>query len=471
MPEKYDVLIIGGGLSGLLSASLLSRKGLKICILEKNKDVGGMIQPFKRNGFSLDTGMNFFGSYKKGEIQNELFSIFGISNDVLVSEISNFEYIVNNKKYLIPNNYNAFKNQLISYFPEEKKGISIFVEKIKELFESLTVKNIYSSETMKKYFSLSASDFIKSLTNNIELRNLLKFNSLLYGNNFDTLPLYIYAVITGSFLQSAGMFTKGTKHFIEILENKIFENGGVILTDEEVVKIKSEGKRITHCICKDGTEFFADNFVSTLNPQVLFPKIESGLLKSFYRKRISKLPNSESVLTINIILKDNTLIFDEKPKFFYSENQSILLYHPVSGKKGNYSKTLKIMTKDDISEYNDWFDTKLGRRGKLYEEFKQKKADKIFSLIEKQIPGFKKSVKQYYISTPLTFRDYTSSPEGSAYGILKDFRKISESIIPVGTKFENLYLNGQSINFHGLLGISVTSLSVCSEILRSKITK
>ncbi len=471
MSEKYDVLITGGGLSGLLSASLLSRKGLKVCILEKNKEAGGMIQPFKRNGFFLDTGMNFFGAYKDGQIQHELFSIFGISKELLISEISNFELILDKEKYLIPNNYDAFKKRLTSYFPEEKEGINSFVEKIKEIFGSLTLEKILNPQETLKYLSLSASEFIDSVTKNEKLRSVLKFNGLLYGNNFETLPLYIYAVITGSFLQSAGMFTKGTNHFIEILKNKIFENGGLILTEKEVVKFKSEGRRITHCICKDGTEFFADNFISALHPQVLFPKIESGLLKSFYRKRISELPNSESVLTINIILKDDALKFDEKPKFIRSEKKSILLYHPLSGKNGDYSRTLKIMTGDDISEYKEWFDTKSSRRGKLYEEFKERKANEIFSLIEKQIPGFKNSVKQYYISTPLTFRDYTASPGGSAYGILKDFTKISESIIPVRTKFENLYLNGQSVNFHGLLGVSVTSLSVCSAILDGEITK
>ncbi len=471
MSEKYDILIIGAGLSGLLSASLLSMRGYKVCILEKNAVIGGMIQPYKRNGVFLETGMNFFGAYKKGQIQNKLFSIFGISDDLSVTEIPNFEFITDKKKYLIPNNFELFKNKLISYFPNEKKGIEIFVKEIKKISESITVKNIYSSGIMHKYFSESALEFINSVTKNKELQNLLKFNGLLYGNDFSTLSLYIYAVITGSFLQSAGMFTNGTKHFIEILKENILKNGGVILTKKEVLKIKSFGNKISHCVCNDGTEFYADFFISTIHPQILIPKTESDLLKSFYRKRISELPNSSGAFIINVILKDKKILFDEKPKFINLNNKSILFYHSLSERKGKYSKVIKIMCEDEISEYKEWFAVKTGNRGDSYEQFKNKKAENIFVILEKIIPYFKSSVEKYYVSTPLTFRDYTGSKDGSAYGILKNFKKESESIIPINTKFKNLFLSGQSVNFHGLSGVSITSLLVCSAVMNIRITE
>jgi len=468
MSEKFDVIIIGAGLSGLLSASLLSRKGLKVCILEKNKDIGGMIQPFKRNGLSLDTGMNFFGACKKDQIQYKLFEIFGIADDVLISEISDFELILDNKKFILPNNFNAFRTQLISYFPEEKKGIIVFIEKIKEISENLIIDNINFSETFQKYYSESASEFIKSVTKNKELQNILKFNSLLYGNNFETLPLYIYAAITGSFLQSAGMFTKGTKHFIEVIINKIYNNSGIIYTNKEVSKIKTEENKVTYCVCNDGSEYHAKYFLSTIHPQNLLPKIDSALLKLFYRKRISELPNSKGVLIINVILKDKKIIFDKKPKFINSNNESILLYHPVSGKNENFSEIIKIMCEDNMIDYEKWVHTKTGRRGKTYDRLKKEKAERIFFKVEKIVPGFLNAIDKYYISTPLTFKDFTESPDGSTYGILKNFNKISETILPINTKFNNLYLTGQSINFHGLLGVSLTSVSVCSAIMKKK---
>ena len=51
--SKYDAIIIGGGHNGLVCASYLSKKGYKILILEKNGNLGGLVNcASSLNGFS-----------------------------------------------------------------------------------------------------------------------------------------------------------------------------------------------------------------------------------------------------------------------------------------------------------------------------------------------------------------------------------------------------------------------------------
>ena len=51
--SKYDAIIIGGGHNGLVCASYLSKKGYKILILEKNENLGGLVNcASSLNGFS-----------------------------------------------------------------------------------------------------------------------------------------------------------------------------------------------------------------------------------------------------------------------------------------------------------------------------------------------------------------------------------------------------------------------------------
>lgn len=45
-PGTYDVVIIGSGLGGMLSVVMLARTGMKVCVLEKNKQIGGCLQTF-----------------------------------------------------------------------------------------------------------------------------------------------------------------------------------------------------------------------------------------------------------------------------------------------------------------------------------------------------------------------------------------------------------------------------------------
>ena len=66
--QKYDIVIIGSGLGGLICAAVLSREGYSVCVLEKNDIPGGCFQGFKRFGRTLDTGVHYIGSMDEGEI-------------------------------------------------------------------------------------------------------------------------------------------------------------------------------------------------------------------------------------------------------------------------------------------------------------------------------------------------------------------------------------------------------------------
>ena len=51
-PHSYDVVIVGGGISGLVTATFLAEKGLKVVILEKQPEVGGKPISFLNNCFN-----------------------------------------------------------------------------------------------------------------------------------------------------------------------------------------------------------------------------------------------------------------------------------------------------------------------------------------------------------------------------------------------------------------------------------
>ena len=75
------------------------------------------------------------------------------------------------------------------------------------------------------------------------------------------------------------------------------------------------------------------------------------------------------------------------------------------------------------------------------------------------------NVESTYSSTPLTYQHYTETPEGSAYGIAKSYRNSLATLIPPRTKIENLYLTGQNLNVHGMLGVTLTAATTCGELL------
>ena len=54
---------------------------------------------------------------------------------------------------------------------------------------------------------------------------------------------------------------------------------------------------------------------------------------------------------------------------------------------------------------------------------------------------------------------------GNMYGYVKDASNPMKTLIPSKTKLDNLYLTGQSINMHGVLGVTIGAVVTCSEIV------
>jgi phytoene dehydrogenase-like protein len=55
--SKYDTVIAGGGIAGLTSALYLARAGQKVVLIEKNRECGGLVNTFSRDGFRFDAGV------------------------------------------------------------------------------------------------------------------------------------------------------------------------------------------------------------------------------------------------------------------------------------------------------------------------------------------------------------------------------------------------------------------------------
>lgn len=56
--KEVDVVIIGAGVTGLVTAFLLTKKGLKVLLLEKSARVGGQMESIHEDGFVFESGPN-----------------------------------------------------------------------------------------------------------------------------------------------------------------------------------------------------------------------------------------------------------------------------------------------------------------------------------------------------------------------------------------------------------------------------
>ena len=85
--------------------------------------------------------------------------------------------------------------------------------------------------------------------------------------------------------------------------------------------------------------------------------------------------------------------------------------------------------------------------------------------METHFPGLRSQVAAYYTSTPLTYISYTGTERGSMYGVARDVKSMAAGRVPARTRIPNLYLTGQNINSHGILGAIIGSIITTGELL------
>lgn len=199
-------------------------------------------------------------------------------------------------------------------------------------------------------------------------------------------------------------------------------------------------------------------------------------MKKVYKKRISNLENTYGMFTLSLALKPETLKYFNFNQYIYKEADVWDYYSkpgPVSGiliscrcpEEGDYTQVIDIITPMPWEQIEQWSDTTIGHRGEEYKELKARKADECIALAEQFIPGLSSMIQDRYMSTPLTYRDYTLTPNGSAYGVRKDYNNPMMTLLSAKTPIPNLLLTGQSLTLHGLLGVTMSSLFTVAEVL------
>ena len=74
--KKYDVIVVGAGVSGLLAALTLSKHGKKVLVLEKKKHLGGNCNSYMVEGYQVDTGVHAITHLIEGPLKRLMDNYF-----------------------------------------------------------------------------------------------------------------------------------------------------------------------------------------------------------------------------------------------------------------------------------------------------------------------------------------------------------------------------------------------------------
>lgn len=488
--EEYDVVIVGSGLGGLACATILAKEGYTVCVLEKNKQIGGTLQTFVRDKVIFDSGIHYVGGLDKGQTLYRLFDYLGIMDQLNITRMDEDAYDVvsfgDQKEYHYAQGYERFTKNLLKDFPEEETAIYTYFENIKEVCSRFLMYNLEHGNygEMASLFELDTKTFIESITTNERLQNVLAGTNLLYAGQPYKTPFYVHALIINHYTESAWRFADGGSQISRLLSREVTSRGGVIKKHAHVIKLAEENGIICYAETNDGRKFYGRKFISNIHPHKTMEITKSDLIKKVFRNRLKNLENSISVFYINVVLKKNSFPYQNRNYYHYMGDsvwdameytqedwpRSFALFYSSSSRHHEYAEAVTIMAYMRFEEVVKWKDTHNTvsnemSRGEDYDQFKEQKAQVLLKKVEDKSPGFINCVQSYYVATPLTSRDYIGNDDGSLYGYVKDYQEPLKSLLSAKTKIPNLFLTGQNLNLHGVLGVTVSAVVTCSEIV------
>ncbi|MBP4137317.1 phytoene desaturase family protein [Flavobacterium geliluteum] len=491
MKEQYDVVIVGSGLGGLVSSIILAKEGYSVCVLEKNNQYGGNLQTFVRDKTIFDTGIHYIGGLSEGQNLYKYFKYLGIMDDLNLKKMDEDAFDIisfedENAEYPHAQGYENFVTQLAKHFPEEKTAIEKYCEKVQTICDSFPLYNLeWEGKYDSAILALNAKDTIAEFTSNEKLRAILAGSNFLYAGIADKSPFYVHALSVNSYIQSSWRCINGGSQITKQLLKQLKKHGGEFYKYKEVTHFVVEDNKVTSVKMKDGSQVSGTYFISNIEPKTTLKMAgEDNFRKSFY-SRIQSLEGVISAFSLYLVFKPKTFKYINHNYYHFKDSSDVWNAHEydenswpkaymasmnASKKEEEWADGMTFITYmkfDDLQPWATTFNTTADEndRGESYDAFKSRKTARFLEEIEIKFPGIKDCIQSIHSSTPLSYRDYIGGHNGNMYGYVKDSNNPMKTFIAPKTKLDNLYLTGQSINMHGVLGVTIGAVVTCSELV------
>lgn len=497
MQEEFDIIIIGSGLGGLVCANILAREGLSVLVLEKNQQFGGNLQTFSRDKIIFDTGVHYIGGLLPGQNLHKYFHYLGISDKLKMQRmaIDGYDFVTfddDPNEYPFAQGADNFVAQLSQFFPNEEAAIKTYVEKMNLICESFPLYKVELDEqpvSNEDLMLLKASEVIDELTENKKLKAVLAGTNFLYAGIQNKTPFYVHSLSINSYIESAWRCVNGGSQISKLLIKEIRNLGGKVLKHKKITSISvNENGLVEFVKTADGSIYKGKRFISNIDPKKTLELIENFPLRKSYKRRINESEDTISSFSLYITLKTNSFPY-LKHNYYHFKNEekvwssidyeeknwpeSYMVSFSAKSENDGWADGISVLTYMRYEEVEKWKDTfntvaEKDERGSEYERFKEEKTEVLIKELEKKFPNIRDCIQSTYVATPLTYRDYIGSTSGCMYGFTKDADFPLKNYLPPRTKIPNLFLTGQCISMHGILGVTIGAVLTCSELIGRK---
>jgi phytoene dehydrogenase-like protein len=488
--KKYDVIVVGSGISGMSLALLLGMNGRSVLLIEKGTRIGGSMARFYRNGIPFDTGFHFTGGFYENGILHDMLTVLGIHDlikPVYLTKEKDNRFVIEEEEavYDLPTGYQATIARMKEYFPSDAGAIDRYFEMVKSVCQrtvGMDLRKIDLSPGLLDEDRVSLDEVLNGLTDNRTLKGLLAGYSMCYGVKPEEISFANHSRVSYGLYESVARVEGGGDAFIRAFEKRSADLDIEIMPGSHIAACVDVRDRIVgRFVLNSGEEVSCDHCIFTIHPQEILKILPRNRLTKAFVARVSDFESSVGIFSVYGIVEASDSLKHREEDF----GPSILSLFPTSdvnrlmdpGHAGDQAlvimrnresaggKAYAVVNACEVSFVEGveaWKDSKLGNRPPEYLEYKERRAERIKERLVGAYPEYRHSFKLVDAASPLTLRDYLNSPDGSAYGVKQ---KVGQFNLFGRLPLRNTYAAGQSSLLPGLVGAMMSSFIVGRSIV------
>lgn len=440
--DQFDVIVIGSGIGGLVTATQLAAKGARVLVLERYLIPGGSAGFFERQGYRFDVGASMifgFGQQGTTNLLTRALAAVDVRLDTIPDPVQIHYHLPNGVTLKVHRDYEKFLQELGDRFPREREGIRRFYDECWNVFNCLNAMDLLSLEEprylMRVFFQhpLACLGLVKYLPQNAGdiARRYIQDPELL---KFIDMECYCWSVVPADCtpMINAGMvfsdrhygginYPKGgvgqiAQKLVEGLEKK----GGQILYKARVTKIVQKNGRAVGVEVASGETYYAKRIVSNATRwdtfEKLLPAEQLPRSEQRWQQRYRKSP---SFLSLHLGVTADALPIGTECHHILLEDWSQL-----EAEQGTIFVSIPTLLDPSLAPPGhhiihaftpSWLETWQGLSSSDYQQKKEAAADRLIHRLEAIFPNLAQHLDYQEVGTPRTHRRFLGRTDGT-YG-------------------------------------------------------
>ena len=270
--KKYDVVIIGAGISGLVAGNYLAKAGLKTLIIERHYSAGGCCSYFQRKGYLFDCGAHSLGSCREDGQFGRVFRELGLDDKLNIKRANPSDtVIVNDKSINFGGDADQICDSLSNEYPQYSKQLREFLSEI-DRFDINNPRTYLSY--YRRYKNTSFDQMLISFGLSPELKETFSVFLGNIGLPSDLVGALPAITMFKEFVFDGGYYLEGgMKEFIGQLLKNYLGMGGEYIGRTSMSKIGTKNKKVIGVYASNENFYQTDTVVSTISPFQTFSRL------------------------------------------------------------------------------------------------------------------------------------------------------------------------------------------------------